>query len=218
MAQPLMALDQIGSKRTGRNAGGLRQKYFLDEPGRRLIRAKYNGRTEVIDELATRLNVPRWIVKRWARDMGLTRRKEPPWTQEEEDYVQRHMYKVSIAAIAKHLGRTKTAVKMKAKRLGANKLQEGYTMSALCMGLGCDFKTVKKWIERGWLKGRRRNTERTDGQGDIWYFSDAAIKEFVRKHPQEVDQRHFDWLWLVDILLGGLGELDTQYGEKEDAK
>lgn len=215
MVQPLMALDQIGSKRTGSNAGGIRQKYFLDEPGRRLIRAKYDGRTETIDELAERLHVPRWVVMRWARGLGLTRRKEPPWTQEEEDYLQRYLHKASLASIAKHLGRTQTAVQSKAKRLGMNKHQEGYTMSGLCMGLGCDPQTVKKWIERRWLRGQRRKTERTEGQGDIWYFSDAAIRELVRKHPEEVDPRHADWLWLVDVLLGGLGPLPGDKGEAE---
>src|SRR5690242_19024617 len=118
---------------------------------------------------------------RWARGLGLTRRKEPPWTPEEEDYLQRYIHKTSVAAIAKHLGRTQTAVKSKAMRLGACKTQEVYTMTGLCQGLGCDEKTVKKWIERGWLRGQRRKTERTDVQGDIWYFSDAAIRELVRK-------------------------------------
>jgi hypothetical protein len=215
MVQPLMPLDQIGSKRTGSNAGGLRQKYFLDEPGRRLILAKYDGRTEVIDELAERLKVPRWVVMRWARGLGLTRRKEPPWTQEEMNYLERYLHKTSIASIAKHLGRTQTAVQAKAKRLGASKTQEGYTMSGLCLGLGCDEKTVKKWIERGWLRGQRRKTERTEGQGDIWYFSDAAIRELVRKHPEEIDPRRADWLWLVDVLLGGLGPLPGDKGESE---
>lgn len=215
MVQPLMALDQIGNERTGSNAGGRRQKYFLDEPGRHLIRAKYDGRTETIDELADRLHVPRWVVMRWARDMGLTRRKEPMWTQEETNYIERYIHKASIAAIAKHLGRTQTAVQSKAKRIGINKHQEGYTMTGLCQGLGCDEKTIKKWIERGWLRGQRRKTERTEGQGDIWYFSDTAIRELVRKHPEEIDPRRAIWLWLVDVLLGGLGSLQGNRGESE---
>jgi hypothetical protein len=155
MAQPLMALDQIGSKRTESNAGGRQQKYFLDEPGRRLLLAKYDGRTETIDELAERLHVPRWVVMRWARGLGLTRRKEPPWTREEMNYLESYLYKTSIASIAKHLGRTQTAVQSKAKRLGINKHQEGYTMSGICQGFGCDTKTVKKWLSRGWLRGQR---------------------------------------------------------------
>lgn len=215
MVQPLMALDQIGSKRTGSNAGGRRQIYFLDEPGRRLIRAKYDGRTETIDELVERLKVPRRVVMRWARDLGLTRRKEPPWTPEDEDYVQRYLHKTSITAIARHLGRTQAAVKSKAQRLGASKSAEGYTMNGLCLGLGCDEKTVKKWIARGWLRGQRRKTERTEGQGDIWYFSDAAIRELVRRHPEEIDPRRADWLWLVDVLLGGLGPLPGDKSESE---
>lgn len=219
MAQPLMALDQIGSKRTGSNAGGIRQKYFLDEPGRHLIRAKYDGRTETIDELAMRLNVPRWTVKKWGRELGLARQREPRWTQEDEDYLRRNLHRSSLGDIARKLKRTKTAVKLKAKRLSVNKtLQEGYTMRGLCLGLGCDHKQVERWLANGWLKGRHRHTERTQVQGDVWYFSDEAIRKFILHHPREIDQRRFDWLWVLDILAGGLGELDTEYGEREDAK
>jgi hypothetical protein len=212
MTQPLRPLEDIGKARTGSNAGP--QKYVLDEPGRRLLLARYDGKSETIDELAKRLAVPRTIVKYWAREIGLARRKEPRWTPEDEAYLECNLHRSSLADIAKKLGRTKTAVKLKAKRIGVNKCgQAGYTMRGLCMGLGCDHKQVERWLERGWIKGTRRHTERA--QHDVWYFSDAAIRRFVMQHPQEVDQRRFDWLWVVDILTGGLGELGTMYGESE---
>lgn len=219
MVQPLRPLEDTGKPRTGSNAGGIRQKYFLDEPGRRLILARYDGKPETITELAERLAVPRWTVKKWGRELGLARQREPRWTSEDEEYLRRNLHRSSLGDIAKKLGRTKVSVKLKAKRLGVNKCeQEGYTMRGLCLGLGCDHKQVERWLDKGWIKGRRRHTERTSQQGgDVWYFSDDAIRKFITHHPREVDQRRFDWLWVLDILTGGLGELDTGYGESEPA-
>lgn len=215
MGQTLIPIEQTGMRRNGKHAGGVRQKYLLDEPGRRLILAKYDGRKETIEELAEMLCVPRWKVRRWASDLGLARSRDPRWTQDEIAYLERYLHLQSLDTIAKKLRRTKTAVRLKAKRLGINKCyQEGYTLRGLCLGLGCDHHKIRKWIEKGWLKGRRRGTERE--ANDCWYFSDAAIRDLVRHHPEEIDPRRADWLWLVDILLGekGLGELASIRGER----
>lgn len=207
-------MPTVGMRRDGRHAGGIKQRYFLDEPGRRLILALYDGRTETIDDLARRLHVPRWKVKRWAILLGLVRPnpKAKPWTREEDEYLETNMCRMSLAAIGKHLGRTAVGVKVRAKRIGVNKSGEGYTMRRLCDCLGVDHHKVAKWIEAGWLRGHRRHTEREDN--DMWLFTDNAIRHLIIKHPLEIDPRRADWLWLVDILVG-LGELATPDTEKE---
>lgn len=221
MQQAYTTFEQVGQRRTGPHTGGVPQKWVLDEHSRRLLMAKYDGSSAVIDELEQQLNKPRWIIKKWASQLGLARQKEPFWTEEDEAYLERNLHRKSIADIAKHLGRTKTAVKLKAKRLGVNKtLQEGYTMRGLCLGLGCDHHKVEKWLERGWIKGRRRKTERAEVQGDVWLFTDKNIRDFVISHPNEIDHRRIDWLWMVDLLAGGdyygLGTLAAENGKKED--
>jgi hypothetical protein len=200
-----MTLEEIGAQREGEHRGGIRQKYVLSEQGRLLLLRHYDGTTEKIDWLAKQLGMPRQIIRRWGSQLGLARQKEPRWTPEEIAYLENNLSRVSTKAMAERLGRTQTAVKLKAKRLHLNKTQEGYTMRGLCLGLGCDHHKVQRWMERGWLKGKRRQTER---DRDIWYFSDKAIREFVKNHPQEVDPRRCDWLWLVDLLVGGLGALE----------
>lgn len=201
MVQALIERDEIGARRLGAHRGGRRQKYLLDEPGRRLIEARYDGRTATIDELAERLHVPRWQVRKWGAQLGLARQKEPRWSEAELDYLERAMGRVGITQIAQHLGRTRVAVRLKMKRLGLRQTDDGYTMSGLCAGLGCDHHKVRKWMDAGWLRGRRRQTERVAVQGgDMWYFSDAAIKALVRDHPAEIDPRRVEWIWLVDVL------------------
>lgn len=222
MVQPLMEI--IGTRRVGIHRGGVRQKYVLDDVGRRLLLEQYNGRTETIDHLMeshfTPLGIPRDKVKTWACQLGLARKKEPRWTTKDLNYVERNLHKKSLGAIAKHLHRTKTAVTIKAKKLGVAKSHEGYTMRGLMVGLGMtNHHRVLFWLEQGWLKGSRRKTERP-AERDIWYFSDRAIRDFVRSHPEEVDPRRADWLWLVDVLLGdatGIGSLTRCHESNEES-
>lgn len=215
MTQPIRPLEATGAERTGSNRGGRRQQYVLSDFQRRLLLEKYDGHPATIDALMSYFpSVPRWRVKRWATELGLSRQKEPFWTQEEMDFLERHINRLSLKKIAKQLGRTQTAVKLKAKRLHLNKTQDGYTMRGLCLGLGCDHHKIERWIAKGWLKGHRRHSDRTPQQGgDMWYFSDQAVSKFIKEHPEELDPRRFDWLWVVDLLVG-LGEIGkAQQGE-----
>lgn len=206
MPQALMTFEEVGTRRVGRHAGGHRQRWTLTVPMRTLLLARYDGRSETIDELCRRFgNVPRWRVRKWAADLGLARQKEPPWSEGDARYLEANLYRSSVADIARHLGRTQTAVRLKAKRLGLSKSGEGYTQRQLALGLGCDDHKVRRWVDAGWLRGSRRQTERCDAQGgDMWYFSDAAVRAFVRDHPNEVDPRRADWVWLVDVLTNSL--------------
>jgi hypothetical protein len=215
MVQPLYdKFEQVGQKRIGGNRGGLPQKYVLTDRGRAMIIAEYNGTKAVIDDLAERLNVPRWTVKKWGQQLGLARKKEPFWTPEDEHFLESHLHKMSIRDIAIYLGRTQTAVRLKAKRIGVNKTQEGYTMRGLCMGLGCDHHKVEKWIACGWLQGQRRGIDRP--QGDFWLFTDADIRNFILAHPLEIDARRMDWLWVVDLLSDNVGSLASSLNSQSD--
>lgn len=226
MTQPLVPLEQIGTKRTGIHKGGLPQKYILDEPRRQLIQAFYDGSSKQIDELERMLpGIPRWKIKNWATQMGLTNQKDPRWSEKEIQYLESYLHKMSLDDIARNLGRTKAAVQLKAKRMGLNKTtQEGYSMRGLCLGLGCNHHKVARWLDKGWLVGIRRLTERTEQQGgDVWYFSDNAIRTFIRNHPEEIDLRHVDKYWFLDLVFCGLGELgDTTknmiYKKRKDNK
>jgi hypothetical protein len=168
----------------------------------------YDGRTATIDRLQQILGVPRWKVIRWASWLGLCRpmKRMPAWSDADDAYLERHLPTMSLDAIAQHLGRTKTAIRVRAKRMGVNKTNEGYTMRGLEIALGLDHRKIIKMVEQGWLKGSRRQSERT--AGDMWIFTHTAIRRFVTEHPEEIDPRRMDWLWMVDLLAGGLGSLD----------
>jgi len=216
----------VGVRRVGIHAGGIPQQHVLTDQGRRMILLEYDGTTEVIDRLTARLQVPRHVVKRWGAQLGLARRKEPNWTDADEEYVRTHLYKESLRTMATHLGRTQTAVKLKAKRLRVNKTSEGYTQQSLCQGLGCDHKKVARWVRDGLLKGARRGSERVPTErapinGDIWLFEEKDIRDFLLAYPLEIDQRRMDWLWVVGILSNGIvstRNLQKNLEEKEPAR
>jgi hypothetical protein len=132
--------------------------------------------------------------------MGLARTKETCWTEEELRYLEAHYHRLHISTIARHIGRTTTAVALKAKRMGVRKYGEGYTAASLSLALGVDSHLVTRWIEEGALNATRRNTDR---ERDAWFISDSDIREFIVRHPTEIDIRKVDGLWLIDLLTSG---------------
>jgi RNA polymerase primary sigma factor len=199
---------QVGSQR--KNAGGLRQKYFLTDAGRELILRHYDSQPATITWLAEQLStpehpLPRWQIRKWAKDLGIARIKEPPWSEEEVAYLRNSMRRFGLKKVARALGRSETSVKLKARRLGIRKLVtgDGYTMRAVCRGLGVDHHQVERWLANGWFWGERRESNRHGGQrGDIWYFETEAIRALVRNHSEEIDLRRVDRQWFIEVLLG----------------
>lgn len=53
---------------------------------------------------------------------------------------------------------------------------------------------------KGWLKSLGRGVDRP--QGDYRFFTDEALRRFVRKHPDQIDLRRVEKLWFIDLLAG----------------
>jgi hypothetical protein len=72
------------------------------------------------------------------------------WTKEDEEYLQDNWGSVSIAGIAKYLGRSLNAVKLKAQKSGLSDARmnfDGITLNQLALALDKTFTSVKSWIE-----------------------------------------------------------------------
>ena len=193
------------------------QKYELTEEAKKLLTEHYDSTTETIDMLQARLRVPRHIVHAWAKRLGLSKSKEPPWQKWEIDRITAMISTHSTKAIARALKRSEIAVICQMHKHSITKCQQdGYTLKALCEGLGCSPYKAKEWIKARWLEVTYRQSKRTETQGDIYYITDKAIKKFVRWHPNELDSKKFDWLWLADILFDGLGALGHEEKDTTD--
>jgi transposase len=196
-----------------RELGVTRPRSKLDDERRRVMFELYDGSSERINEIAARFQVDRRTVMRWAGVLNLTKEKAPAWTEEDEQYLKEHLHYVSVTDIALHLKRSRTAILMKAKRMGINKcFQEGYTMRSLATAFGCSDMQIRTWVDKGWLKGRRRQTQHVSG--DWWLFMDVDVRHFICAHPMEVMSYvvRENWPWLVDVLAGGtygVGRFDS---------
>jgi len=177
-----------------------RKKFFWTAEQDELIRKRYDSRTETITDLARIFSVPRWAVRRRAGMLGVSRVKELPWSSEEVAFLEANYSKKSVFWISKKLHRSVTAILMKKRRLGLRKTDDGYTLRMVCEGFGVDHHKVGRWIKQGWLKPRGRGVDRP--QGDYRFFTDEALRRFVRKHPDQIDLRRVEKLWFIDLLAG----------------
>src|SRR6266542_5354612 len=116
-----------------------KKKWFLNDLSDALLRRTYDptvpGRSKM---LANRLRVPRWAVNRRAAVLGLSRPKERPWSPDEEACLESNFHHVSVKALARRFGRSPTAIRLKAKRLGLRKHEEAYTACTLAEALSVD--------------------------------------------------------------------------------
>jgi hypothetical protein len=214
MAQELRSISETGTKRTGQHKGGIRQKYVLSEADRNLLCAvygnpEYGSVEKSITYLVEKLHAPRTTIKGWAHKMGLTHTRDDYWSPEELAYLEKYYQKpagrrASIKSIARHLGRSEAAVRIKAKRMKFRRLRsDTYTAAALADALGCDRHKVLRWIERGWLAASI-DKSRENGQ---YAISPKDIRHFIISYPSEIDHRRADWLWLLDLLVGDTDRL-----------
>lgn len=162
-----------------------------------------------VKDLATKTGIPRWKLSRQAREMGLLakQKKEPPWSDRELrilhssahlslDRIQIHLKKVGFKRSTQGI-----YVKRKRMRFMANLNGQSATSTAMCFGV--DVKVITGWIKKGWLKAKRRGTNRTAIQGgDIWWIKDMWIKDFIISSVAVIDIRKIDKYWLVDLLAG----------------
>ena len=209
--------EQVGALRTRR--GGEKQKYFLDDKGRKLILDLYDGTTERVDLIAKSMpTVPRYIIYRWAKELGVAHsRVQSQWSYEEEEYLRKNIGKVSYHHLEKKLKKSRMNIYNHAQEMGLIKerAEDYYSLHDLVVSFGAQEKTIRSWIEKGWLKGKK------DASGYYWIFKSKDIREFILSHPSEINPRKLDrgsWLWIVDILAGenGIGELGKQMrGEKQ---
>ncbi len=139
--------------------------------------------------------------------LGLCKRKGcrgKDWTQKELDYIAEVWGEKTIPQIARHLGRSINAVKIKANRLGyAGQMKYGEMMTARKVSelLGVDVHAVcDYWIPKCGLKGRKKRIGES-GRCTIIKFAD--LLEWLEANQDKWDSRRvelyglgmeYDWL------------------------
>ena len=113
------------------------------------------------------------------------------WTVHEINFLRNHAGSVRIEELARLLGRSLSAVKNQLNELEIlGRVREGYDLKSLAEFFGCDWRTVRRWEQRGLL--RRTNSGK---------IGDDTLAKFLRSHPEEYDLRRVDQLLFKAIVF-----------------
>lgn len=182
------------------------RKYRWTAERDQVLRDRYDSRLRGrATAIAASLGWPAWVVKKRAQQLGLSRpwpagRRD--WTDHELRFLEQWSGRRASIWIARRLKRSETSVVVRQKRLDlCRRVRAGYTLRDLCAVFGVDHHTVARWADQGKLAVTRRQTGRTELQGDPWSIDEAAVVAFVRQHPGEVDLRKVDQAWFFDVIV-----------------
>jgi hypothetical protein len=116
------------------------------------------------------------------------------WSEEDLRFLVRHWGTLTERQIARRLGRTTTAVDVKAKRmrLGPCRQPGSFTAREIEHLLSIDVHSVIRWQERGWLRAERRVTK---GKVICVLVNVDDFEVFLREHPEAWDSRKAPRLW-----------------------
>ena len=191
-----------------------RRKYRFTDQIDQLIREIYlshpGAKTRPgIRMLAKKVRIPHWALKKRARELGLARTKELPWSEPELQILARYAWmsdeRIRLKLKTAGYSRTVTGIHLKLRRMKFKHDPSFYSASGLAQALGIDSHAVSRWIRSGHLKAKLRGTRRGEKQnGDIYLILEKDVRRFILEHPTEIDLRKVDQLWFLDLVTNGL--------------
>ena len=196
-----------GTTRTGITGRQQGPHHKWTEEDRDIVRREYTGTHRSRHQIAVRIGVTDCAVTGQITKMGLAKITDRrPWTREEEQRLTELIGRERLPKIAKIMKRTINAVAVRAKKIHAMRRDRNgwYTKKEVCEILGMEHKWVQKRIDNGSLRATRNNEEQEHRQnsGACWRIDQRDLKEFIRRHPQELNGRNVNLCQVVEILAG----------------
>jgi hypothetical protein len=205
---PLTDYSEAAARRLRR-----RRKYGfstqIDERIREIYLHHPNAKSRPgLRKLADQVGIPHWALKKRARELGLTRTKEKPWSEPELAILARYAWmsdeRIRLKLKAAGYARTVTGIHLKLRRMRFKSDPSFYSGKGLADALGIDSHVVTRWIKAGNLRAQLRGTNRTEQQGgDIYLIREKDVRRFVLEHPTAIDLRKVDQLWFLDLITNG---------------
>ena len=191
-----------------------RRKYVFTDQIDRLIRESYHNRQNErtrfsVRALAKKVGMPHWALKKRARELGLARTKELPWSERELEILGRYAWmsdeRIRLKLKAAGWSRTVTGIHLMLKRMRFKHDGSFYSAYSLAKALGIDPHAVTRWIKSGHLKANFRGTARGPQQnGDSYLIQEKDVRRFILEHPTDIDLRKVDQIWFLDLITKGL--------------
>jgi hypothetical protein len=130
------------------------------------------------------------VILAQAAQAGLSFCQRRIWTPEELGYLQENAGRISIAAMARELGRTYWSIKRRAAVLRLRgRVTEGYSADDLTRLMGVGRLTLIRWIAKGWISQQ-------DGR-----IPEASVLRFLRTRPHEYQLRRMDEAWFKGLVF-----------------
>src|SRR6266704_3450664 len=212
-ALPSVSLPAIDDSDAAGKRVRQRRKYVftaqIDQRIREIYLSHPNAKTRPgIRQLAEQVGIPHWALNKRARELGLARTKEKPWSEPELAILARYAWmsdeRIRLKLKAAGYARTVTGVHLKLRRMRFKCDPSFYSGKGLAQALGIDSHVVTRWIKAGHLKAQFRGTTRGEQQGgDIYLIHEKDVRGFVLEHPTEIDLRKVDQLWFLDLITNG---------------
>jgi hypothetical protein len=212
MATP--AMETIQARSEGIKASWQRRrKYIHTDATDAVIRHAYQqwityGNRTAIKSASVKLGWPRFAVTSRAMELRLTRTKSKPWTDAEEQMLERwgwlSLPRIAIKLRACGFRRTEAAIHIKLTRLKVRSGIGGWTARSLADLLGIDDHKVSIWIRNGWLTAQRTGIRAF--RNDKFFIERNDLRRFVLNHPEEIVLAKIDpamTLAFLDVISGG---------------
>src|SRR5712691_6307684 len=153
--KPIRIGDPLGSKTRRR-----REYLFpaqIDERIREIYLHHPNAKFRpCIRKLADQVGIPPWALKKRARELGLARTKEKPWSEPELAILARYAWmsdeRIRLKLKAAGYARTVTGIRLKLRRMRFKSDPSFYSGKGLADALGIDSHVVTRWIKAGRLR------------------------------------------------------------------
>lgn len=173
---------------------------------REIVRRDYRHTIASRQELATRLGVSPFGIAGQVATMGIARRDDRrPWSPKEKEVLAELIHRYCPRRVAKLMHRSLNSVVVKSKRLGESRLiRDGwFTKAEVCQILGMGHKWVQRRIDSGSLVASYHSEHGPSQNGGCtWHIEEKALKDFLRRYPEELNGRNVDLIMVVDILAG----------------
>ncbi|HEX8221816.1 MAG TPA: helix-turn-helix domain-containing protein [Chloroflexia bacterium] len=119
-------------------------------------------------------------------------RRQARWTEEDVEILTERFGLITDAWLARILGRTKKAIRVKAQRLKLYRTANFYTATDVARIFGVNHSHIVRWIAAGLISARKIN--KGAGKGSPWVITQEAVEAFIQQYPAKYDHRRIDWV------------------------
>ena len=171
-----------------------------------ILRQMYQGDRASAQSAADLLGVTLNAIKSRVSKLGLScRENRKAWSPQEDERLESLLEQYNAKVTAKKLGRSENSVVVRSKRLGISRRcrDSWYTKNEVCEILGRDHRWVQRRIDDGSLKASHHHKfPPAQGGSAAWHIERSDLKEFIRRHPEDLTGRNVDLIAIVDLIAG----------------